>query len=304
MAGSMRKFHDLYGSFSNSTKGAHQVCKTLQIWAANKIDHMRIPLFHVDAFAKQPFWGNPAAVCLLDSWLDEGLLRRVAAENNLSATAFVVTGEEGYELRWFTPVCEIKLCGHATLAAAHLLLSSQPSQPDSVTFKTRFRGFLKVKRVGNGLVMDFPAMPPANAKFTPTTLASALSLKSQPAEVLEVNDTYIVVIDSLKGLKELRPNLAVLQDLHPFVVAVTAPGTDDVDFVSRYFAPSYGIPEDPVTGSVHCALTPYWAARLSKAKLHARQLSERGGELWCELAGDRVLLEGNAVVTLEGVLTI
>jgi PhzF family phenazine biosynthesis protein len=264
---------------------------------------MRIPLFHVDAFAEQRFRGNPAALCFLSSWLDEDLLRRVAAENNLSATAFVVTGKNSYELRCFTPLCEIKLCGHATLAAAHVLLNTRHSQLDSVTFQTKFRGTVTVRKAGDCLVMDFPAMPPTNCNTVPAMLASALGLKSQPAEVLEANNTYIAVLDSPETLQGLRPNFAILQDLHPFVVAVTALATD-VDFVSRYFAPSYGIPEDPVTGSAHCALTPYWAARLNKTDLHARQLSERGGELWCEVAGNRVLLRGKAVVTMEGFLSI
>jgi PhzF family phenazine biosynthesis protein len=264
---------------------------------------MRIPLFHVDAFTEQPFRGNPAAVCLLESWLDEDLLRRVAAENNHSATAFVVTTGNSYELRWFTPLCEINLCGHATLAAAHLLLQVRRDQLDSVAFKTKYRGILTVSKAEDCLAMDFPAMPPTDCKTVPATLASALGLKSQPTKVLEANDTYVAVLDSPEAVKDLRPKFAMLQDLHPFVVAVTALGTD-IDLVSRYFAPSYGVPEDPVTGSAHCVLAPYWAARLNKTKLHARQLSERGGELWCELAGDRVLLKAKAVVTMEGVLTI
>jgi len=264
---------------------------------------MRTPLFHVDAFAEQPFRGNPAAICLLDSWLDEGLLRRVAAENNLSATAFVVTGEDSYELRWFAPFCEIKLCGHATLAAAHLLLTERQPHRGSVTFKTRFRGILMVRKAQDCLAMDFPAMPPTNCEAVPATLAAALGLRSQPVSILEANDTYIAVVDSPETIKGLRPNFALLRDLHPFVAAVTAVGTD-FDFVSRYFAPSYGIPEDHVTGSAHCVLTPYWSARLNKTKLHARQLSERGGELGCELAGDRVLLKGQAVTTMKGVLSI
>ena len=264
---------------------------------------MRIPLYHVDAFTDQPFRGNPAAVCFLDSWLDEVVLHKVAAENNFSATAFVVTGEDGYQLRWFTPIREIKLCGHATLAAAYLLLNLGRNELDFVTFKTRFRGNLTVRRAGECLVMDFPSTPPMNGKMVPETLASALGLKSQPEEVFEANDTYIVVVDSATDVKDVRPNFSLLQNLHPYVVAVTALGTD-VDFVSRYFAPSYGVPEDPVTGSVHCILTPYWAAHLSKTNLHARQLSERGGELWCELAGERVLLQGKAVFTMEGFLSI
>ena len=267
------------------------------------MDRLHIPLFHVDAFTEQPFRGNPAAVCLLESWLDEDLLRRVATENNLSATAFVVTTGNSYELRWFTPLCEIKLCGHATLAAAHLLLNDRQPPRDWVTFKTRFRGMVTVRKAEDCLAMDFPAMPPTNCKTVPATLASALGLKSQPVEILEANHIYIAVVDSPVTVEGLRPNFGLLEDLHPFVAAVTAVGTD-FDFVSRYFAPSYGIREDPVTGSVHCVLTPYWAARLNKTKLHALQLSERQGELGCELAGDRVLLKGQAVMTMEGFLSI
>jgi PhzF family phenazine biosynthesis protein len=264
---------------------------------------MRIPLFHVDAFTDQPFRGNPAAICLLDSWPNDALLSRVAAENNVSATAFVLTDENAYELRWFTPRREIKLCGHATLAAAHILLIDRQGGHDSITFQTRFRGGLSVRISGTSLLMDFPAIPPIYGEMVPERLASALGLSSQPARVLEANETYIVTLDSQEAVKALRPNFAQLEDLHPFVVVATAPGTDS-DFVSRYFAPSYGIPEDPVTGSAHCVLAPYWANRLNKAKLHARQLSERGGELWCEPAGDRVLLEGKAVITMEGTLAI
>jgi PhzF family phenazine biosynthesis protein len=280
-----------------------QLQEIANCYAAIKIELMVIPLFHVDAFTEQPFRGNPAAVCFLDSWLDEGRLRKVAAENNLSATAFLVSLERGYELRWFTPRCEVRLCGHATLATAHILLNLQQSQLDSVTFETRFRGPLTVRREGQFLTMDFPAMPLKPGAIVPARLVEALGLQSQPAEVLEGNDAYILVVDLVETVRSLRPNYALLERLHPFVVAITAQETK-VDFVSRYFAPSYGIPEDPVTGSAHCALAPYWANRLGKPTLHARQLSERGGELWCEVAGDRVLLKGRAVLTLEGSLSI
>ncbi len=262
---------------------------------------MRIPLFHVDAFTDQPFRGNPAAICFLDTWLNDALLGGIAAENNLSATAFVVTRKDGYELRWFTPRREIKLCGHATLAAAHILLVNRQRQHDSLTFHTRFRGSLTVRISGDSLLMDFPAIPLIDSKIAPERLAHGLS--SQPTKILEANETYIAILDSQEAVEKLRPNFALLEDLHPFVVVATAPGTDS-DFVSRYFAPSYGIPEDPVTGSAHCALAPYWANRLKKTQLHARQLSERGGELWCELAGDRVLLKGKAVLTMQATLTI
>ena len=264
---------------------------------------MRIPLFHVDAFTEQPFRGNPAAVCLLDSTLDEAQMRKVAAENNLSATAFVVPRDHVYELRWFTPRCEVKLCGHATLASAHVLLNLRQPELDSVTFETKFRGTLTVRKQGQFLTMDFPAISTKPRGTSPSGLNEALGLRSQPTEVLEGDNAYILVTDEAEAVRNLRPNFAFLESLHPFVAVVSARGTD-VDFVSRYFAPSYGIPEDPVTGSAHCALAPYWANRLGKSSLHARQLSDRGGELWCELAADRVLLKGKAVTTMKAFLSI
>jgi PhzF family phenazine biosynthesis protein len=272
-------------------------------YATIKIDLVRIPLFHVDAFTEQPFRGNPAGVCFLDSWLDEGQLRKVAAENNLSETAFLVPNKAGYELRWFSPSCEVRLCGHATLASAYVLLNLRQPQLGSVRFETRFHGILTVKKAGEFLAMDFPALFPHPCANPPDIWRDALALQSPPSEVVEADETYILVVDRPETVRNVRPNFALLRNLHPYVVAVTARG-DDVDFVSRYFAPSYGIPEDPVTGSAHCILAPYWAKRLGKSRLHARQLSERGGELWCEVAGDRVLLTGKAVVTLKGSLSI
>jgi PhzF family phenazine biosynthesis protein len=267
---------------------------------------MRIPLFHVDAFTNQPFRGNPAAVCLLDAWLDDGLLRKVAAENNLSATAFFVPGGSlpgigPCDLRWFTPTCEIRLCGHATLATGYVLLDLLQPGSESVRFETRFSGILTVRKEGEIFSMDFPALVPQTLSHPPDDLFRALGLgqSARISEVLEVNDTYIVVYENQSAIQNLRPDFAQLERLHPFAVSVTAPGTD-VDSVSRYFAPSYGVPEDPVTGSAHCALTPYWSQRLGKMSLHARQLSERGGELFCEMAGDRVSIKGSAVLTLKG----
>jgi PhzF family phenazine biosynthesis protein len=282
--------------------------KIANCYARIKITQVRIPLFHVDAFTEQPFRGNPAAVCFLDSWLDEGRLRKVAAENNLSETAFLVLVEAGraqteYELRWFTPRCEVRLCGHATLAAAHILLNLQQSQLDSVRFETKFHGRLTVKREGELLTMDFPALLPKPCPNLRHTWQDALAMQSPPSEVLEADDTYIVVTDTPEAVRDVRPNFPLIEDLHPYVVGVTARG-NDVDFVSRYFSPSYGFPEDPVTGSAHRILAPYWAKRLGKTRLHAQQLSDRGGELWCEVLGDRVLLKGKAVVTLEGSLSI
>jgi predicted PhzF superfamily epimerase YddE/YHI9 len=270
-------------------------------YGPSKIKQMRIPLFHVDAFTDKQFRGNPAAVCFLDSWLDEDCLRKVAAENNLSETAFLVGHDDAYELRWFTRTCDVRLCGHATLASAHVLLNILQPHRESVCFQTRYSGTLTVQRDSEYLRMDFPALVPRSCALNPA-LVEALDDQS-PREVLEVNHKYLCVFDTPDQVRNLRPNFALLEKLHPFAVAITSAGAD-IDFVSRYFAPTYGVPEDPVTGSAHCALTPYWAKRLGKSRLHARQLSERGGELWCEMAGDRVSLRGKAVLTLQGALTI
>lgn len=264
---------------------------------------MRIPLFHVDAFTNRAFTGNPAAVCPLKAWLDDELLRKVAAENNLSETAFFVTRDGYYDLRWFTPLCEVRLCGHATLASAYVVLNLLKPEFDAVRFETRRSGTLTVRREGDLFRMDFPAMAAQTCNNPPDDLTLALGPGSVPCHVLEGNQRYIAVYHAERSVRDLRPDFGRLEQLHPYAVAVTAPG-EDVDFVSRYFAPSYGVPEDPVTGSAHCALTPYWAERLGKAQLHARQVSERGGELWCEMAGERVILKGNATLVREGSLLI
>ncbi|HEY3973875.1 MAG TPA: PhzF family phenazine biosynthesis protein [Candidatus Sulfotelmatobacter sp.] len=280
---------------------------------------MRIPVFHVDAFTKHPFRGNPAAVCLLNAWLDDEMLRKVAAENNLSETAFLVpirnlpthdlpgsrAAISHYDLRWFSPRKEVKLCGHATLASAYVVCDLWTPGIEAIRFETRWSGTLTVRKDGNLFSMDFPALFPKSLAHRPNSHLSALGPDRQLSDVLEVNETYIVVYEKEDAIQHMRPDFAGLEQLHPFVVAVTAPG-DNVDFVSRYFKPSYGLAEDPVTGSVHCALTPYWSERLGKSRLHARQLSERGGELWCETGPekDRVILQGDAVLTMEGSLII
>ena len=266
---------------------------------------MQIPLFHVDAFTSQPFSGNPAAVCLPDSWLDDGDLRKVAAENNISATAFLLARNQAFELRWFTPRCEVKLCGHATLAAAYLLFNVLQPDLDEVQFTTRFSGILTVRKQANALAMDFPAFSPKNCPDARTEVLHALGLEQASCTLLEANHIYLAVFETADAIKAINPDFALLERFHPYAVVATAPGDgEEADFVSRYFAPSYGIPEDPVTGSAHCLLTPYWSKRLHKLHLHARQLSERGGELWCELAGERVILKGQAVLTLQGTLTV
>jgi PhzF family phenazine biosynthesis protein len=267
---------------------------------------MRIPLFHVNAFTNRPFSGNPAAVCPLQEWLDDGSLRKVAAENNLSDTAFFVPKSDRtghYDLRWFSPRCEVKLCGHATLASAHVVLKLLQPGLQTVRFETRFSGALTVSRDGEMFAMDFPAIFGKACAKPPEALIRGLGPGSLPSAVLEGNETYLLVYETEDAIQNIRPDFARLEQLHPFAVMVTAPGKKS-DFVSRYFAPTYGVPEDPVTGSAHCALTPYWAERLGKTHLHARQLSERGGELWCEMEGKRVIIKGNTVLTLQGSLQI
>lgn len=250
---------------------------------------MRLRQYQVDAFASRIFEGNPAAVCPLDAWLDDALLQAIAEENNLSETAFFVPAGRGFQLRWFTPVREVDLCGHATLASAHVLFEELGYGQPVVAFATR-SGELRVERSATGLRMDFPACRPV-VVTPPETLTQALG--RTPVEVL-ASDDYLAVFDSEAEVRALTPDLSLLGQLGLRGVIVTAPGLE-ADFVSRFFAPKYGVPEDPVTGSAHCALTPYWAGRLSRSVLTARQVSRRGGRLVCELAKDRVLLSGQAI---------
>jgi PhzF family phenazine biosynthesis protein len=264
---------------------------------------MRIPLFRIDAFTQQPFTGNPAAVCVLQGWLDDAMLQKVAAENNLSETAFLVPNGDHYDLRWFTSRGEVKLCGHATLASGYVVFNVLQPGVKSVQFDTRFSGTLTVCQEGDMLSLNLPAIFPKTCANPPDILISALGNDCQWLRVLEGNETYLVVYDNESSIKDMRLDFALLEKLHPHTVAITAPGRD-VDFVSRYFKPSYGMLEDPVTGSAHCLLTPYWSSRLGKLKLHARQLSERGGELWCELAEKRVILKGHAALTMSGTLIL
>ena len=262
---------------------------------------MPIAIFHVDAFTANPFAGNPAAVCPLVEWLDDKVLLSVAAENNLSETAYFVPRGNHYELRWFTPRCEVKLCGHATLASGFVLMQVLAPGLKSVRFETRYSGALPVSRDSNLFAMDFPSLTPWPCAAPPAALTDGLG--KTPDRVLQIEDNYFAVYQNEQVVRSIRPDLKLLEELHPAGVAITAPGRD-ADFVSRYFAPSYGIPEDPVTGSTHCSLAPYWAQRLGKRTLHARQVSERGGEIWCEVKEQRVILKGDAVLTLRGELLI
>ncbi len=259
---------------------------------------MKIKQYQVDAFAARAFEGNPAAVCPLDSWLDDGLLQAIAVENNLSETAFFVPSGSGFRLRWFTPASEVDLCGHATLATAHVLFEHLGQPGPAVSFETR-SGTLTVERKGGLLEMDFPACPPKPCSES-GILAQALG--RQPLEVLCADD-YLAVFDSEATVRGLTPDFALLGTLDRRGVIVTAPGSAD-DFVSRFFAPRLGVPEDPVTGSAHCALAPYWAGRLGRHRLSARQVSKRGGRILCELKDDRVLLSGTAITFMEAEITL
>lgn len=260
---------------------------------------MNLPLYWIDAFADRLFAGNPAAVVPLAGWLPDATMQRIAFENGLAETAFLVPLAPGrWHLRWFTPALEIDLCGHATLAAAHVLFRESGHAGDTVTFDSR-SGPLLVRRRGDLLELDFPSRPAPPAP-APDDLVRGLG--ATPGFVALARD-YLCVFDTAAAVRALRPDFAALARLPVIGIIATAPG-DDCDFVSRFFAPRAGVPEDPVTGSAHCNLVPYWAGRLGRNSLHARQVSARGGELWCELRGDRVGLAGRCVRYLRGELTL
>ena len=250
---------------------------------------MKIRQYQVDAFTTRVFEGNPAAVCPLEAWLDDTVLQAIAAENNLPDTAFFVPSERGFRLRWFTPIAEVDLCGHATLASAHVLFAILGYAKKQIIFETR-SGELVVESNNGLLTMNFPARVPVSCPV-PDGLIDGLG--HPPLEVLAADD-YIVVFQNEEIVRLLSPDFSKLQQLNLRGVVVTAPG-NAVDFVSRFFAPKIGVPEDPVTGSAHCELTPYWAGRLGKNTLEARQVSKRGGSLRCQLQGNRVILAGRAV---------
>jgi len=262
---------------------------------------MRIPLYQIDAFTSRIFGGNPAAVCPLTEWLPEATMQAIAAENNLAETAFFVPQGEGYLLRWFTPTVEVELCGHATLASGYAVMHILAPERRSVRFSTLKAGPLEVTRDGDLLAMDFPAWPPEGEAADPRVLAA---LGGAPAQSLVARGRTLAVYDSAEDVAALSPDFAAMRRVPGASAIATAPGHDGVDFVSRYFAPNHGIDEDWVTGSAHCVLTPYWAARLGKARLNARQISARGGELVCTLRGDRVTIAGRAALYLEGTITV
>ena len=259
---------------------------------------MKLRIYQVDAFADRVFAGNPAAVCPLDDWLPDSLMQSIAAENNLSETAFFVPAGEGFSIRWFTPQVEVDLCGHATLASAHVLFDHLGHAENEIVFESR-SGRLAVTKEGERLVLDFPAQAPAHCD-TPRAIIRAFD--REPEDTLLAAD-LVVVFGEASHVRNAEPDIEALRTLDCRGVIITAPG-DDCDFVARFFGPKVGIDEDPVTGSAYTQLAPYWAARTGKSTFHARQVSQRGGEVFCELVGERVRIGGTAVSYLEGVIEV
>jgi PhzF family phenazine biosynthesis protein len=255
---------------------------------------MPLPLYVVDAFSSRVFAGNPAAVCPLDTWPDDALLQNIAAENNLAETAFFVPEGDRLRLRWFTPTVEVDLCGHATLASAFVLMNHMNASSEEVRFETR-SGELRVTRSGDLYSLDFPSRMPR--RVAPKA-ELVYALGAEPDELWQARD-YMAVFADEQHILAIAPDMTKLAALDAFACIVTAPGRQS-DFVSRFFAPAQGVNEDPVTGSAHCTLIPYWAERLGKNTLHALQVSKRGGELFCENAGDRVKISGRAVLYATG----
>ncbi|PWU13707.1 MAG: isomerase [Verrucomicrobia bacterium] len=258
-----------------------------------------IPYYQVNAFTGDPFGGNPAGVCPLENWLSDELMQKIAAENDLSETAFFAPEAGEFRLRWFAPAMEVDLCGHATLATAYVLFWELGYTQNQLVFQTR-SGQLSALREGERILMDFPSRPaePCNARDEVSR-----ALGRVPLEVLKSRD-YVAVYASAEEVAALEPDMARVAELDALGVAATARGDGQADFVSRFFVPKAGIPEDPATGSSHCSLIPYWAARLGKTEMFARQLSKRGGEIYCRLKGDRVEIGGRAAIYCRGELAV
>ncbi len=267
---------------------------------------MQIPLYHIDAFTSQAFAGNPAAVCPLDAWPGDELLQNIAAENNLSETAFFVPEGEGFRLRWFTPALEVEFCGHASLATAHVIFTRRQPDKQRIVFLTRRGRFEAAKGEGGEIVMDFPAEPHAPVQ-APAGLEQALG--RAPAQVFR-GPNLMCVFPAPEDIARLAPDMAQLTRLSNalggacFIATAPAPPAGPHDFVSRFFAPAAGIPEDPVTGSAHCMMAPYWAKRLGKHIVRARQISPRGGEMTCRLKADRVIITGACADYMEGRISL
>lgn len=261
---------------------------------------IKAAIYHLRAFTHQINGGNPAAVCVLSHWLSDQQMQLIAAENNLSETTFMVAENNGFALRWFTPTEEINLCGHGTLAAAYVVFNKIKSNDQKIQFSSA-SGPLTVYRHTDYLTLDFPVRLPQICE-TPQPLITGLGL--MPSEIYRAT-AYLAVFESEQHVRDLKPDMTQLAQLDCRSIIVTAPADDtDVDFVSRYFVPKAKATEDPVTGSAHCTLTPYWAKRLNKTQLHAKQISARGGELWCKLTNDRVLISGEVLMYSEGNLQL
>jgi PhzF family phenazine biosynthesis protein len=258
---------------------------------------MELPIYQVDAFTSDVFKGNPAAVCPLTEWLPDETLQAIAAENNLAETAYLVRTADRFHLRWFTPACEVDLCGHATLASAFVLFEYLNQPGETIYFDTK-SGELTVTRHGELLTLDFPSRPPVKIQPDPRLIAA---MGGNPIEVLAARDAMLVYSSEAEVLA-LKPDMFTLTKLDYFAFIATAPGIKS-DFVSRFFAPAKGVPEDPVTGSAHTTLIPYWAEKLGKTELFARQVSPRSGDLFCQLAGDRVKIAGYAAPYLRGTIS-
>jgi PhzF family phenazine biosynthesis protein len=265
---------------------------------------MQIALYQIDAFTNRVFGGNPAAVCPLDGWISDSMMQAIATENNLSETAFFVPKGEDFEIRWFTPVTEIDLAGHPTLATAYVILEILEPKRTAVRFHTRAAGVLTITRVGDKLSMDFPARPPERrSSLLDAEVAAALGVA--PIEVLAARDGFAVFRDE-DEVRALKPDFAKVAALDCVGLIATAPAAPDsgTDFVSRFFAPKHNINEDPVTGSAHCTLIPYWAKKLGKKRLFARQISPRVGAIWCEDRGNRVGISGQCARFMQGTITL
>lgn len=256
---------------------------------------MTLPIYQVDAFTSKLFSGNPAAVIPLEKWLDDSVMQNIAAENNLAETAFFIKDSDGYHIRWMTPTVEVPLCGHATLASAFVIFNFIEKNTDKIKFKSK-SGDLFVERDGDLLSLNFPSNMP-HATDIPKELFECFG--KEPDEVLTTDFFLFVVFDSEEFIKTYEPKIDLIKKIHNDSVIITAKGSE-VDFVSRMFAPNSGIDEDPVTGSAHTVLTPYWSKKLGKKKLTARQISKRGGDLLCENLDARVKISGKAALYLQG----
>ncbi|WP_291962819.1 PhzF family phenazine biosynthesis protein [Maribacter sp.] len=262
---------------------------------------MKQKIYQIDAFTSKLYGGNPAAVCILESWLDTNLMQQIAAENNLAETAFAVAKDDHYELRWFTPEVEVDLCGHATLATAFVLYNHYDYQENMLRFISPRSGELLVQKDDSGLLtMDFPA-DELIAVSEQANISEAIG--KTPTKTFKGKTDYMLIYETQEEIEAMQPNFHLLNELDCRGVIITAKG-NDVDFVSRFFAPQCGIPEDPVTGSAHTTLTPYWSEKLNKKVMTAKQLSERGGDIQCEYHGDRVKISGNGVCYLVGEISI